>query len=174
MDDGRREDRFASLEALFAEMALHFRLEELFFLCIGTDRSSGDAFGPLVGSRLKALGFPNVAGTLEEPCDAANLEHIVSSIPKKLTIVAFDACLGKPGSVGKILARRAPLTPAGSMKSDFAPVGDYSVAAVVNVHGPKPYQSLQTASLQLVLQLTDRTISAVEEAFGMQAPGGVV
>ncbi|CAM4384477.1 spore protease YyaC [Saccharibacillus endophyticus] len=163
----RRGDRFADFRELFAEIAACYRPDELLFLCIGTDRSSGDAFGPLLGSRLKAAGFPNVVGTLEKLCDANNLEELVSSLPDGLTIVACDACLGKPGSVGKLLATRTALTPAGSMKGSFAPVGDYSIAAVVNSHGPKPYQALQTASLGLVLQLVEQTAEAAKRSFGM-------
>lgn len=163
----KRADRFADFHELFAELAARYRPDELLFLCIGTDRSSGDAFGPLVGSRLKAAGFPHVVGTLEKPCDATNLERIISALPDGLTVVAFDACLGKPGSVGKLLAIRAALTPAGSMKGSFAPVGDYSIAAVVNIHGPKPYQALQTASLGLVLRLVEQTVEAARQSFGM-------
>lgn len=169
-DEVKRKDRFSDLRELFAEAAFRFQPDELLFLCIGTDRSSGDAFGPLVGSRLKALGFKHVVGTLEEPCDATHLDRILSSLPDELTIIAFDACLGKPGSVGKILASRAALTPAGSMKGSFAPVGDYSLAAVVNVHGPRPYQALQTASLGLVLQLVEQTVSAAQQAFHIHPP----
>lgn len=162
---GRREDRFADIEGLFAELAARYRPEELLFLCIGTDRSSGDAFGPLVGSKLKAAGFPQVIGTLDEPCDASNLESIAASLPVELIVVAFDACLGRPGSVGTFLSLRSPLIPAGSMKGSFAPIGDYSIAAVVNVNGPKPYQALQTAPLRLVLDMADRAASAAQEAF---------
>ncbi|NGZ77884.1 spore protease YyaC [Saccharibacillus alkalitolerans] len=166
--EGKREDRFAGPDELFDEASALFRPEELMFLCIGTDRSSGDAFGPLVGSRLKAAGFPHVAGTLEEPCDATRLEAVVAALPPELKIVAFDACLGKPGSVGKFLSLRAPLTPAGSMKGTFVPIGDYSIAAVVNVYGPKPYQALQTASLGLVLQMADRAAASAVKAFGLE------
>ncbi len=165
--EGRREDRYADLNELFEETASIYRPNELAFLCIGTDRSSGDAFGPLVGSRLKAAGFPHVFGTLDELCDATSLERMRIELPQGLPVVAFDACLGKPGSIGKFLPRKAPLIPAGSMKGNFAPVGDYSVAAVVNAHGPKPYQALQTASLRLVLQLADTAAEAAIRNFGL-------
>lgn len=41
----------------------------LLFCCIGTDRSTGDALGPLTGSLLTGLpSFPfEVVGTLEKP-----------------------------------------------------------------------------------------------------------
>ncbi|CAM3635076.1 MULTISPECIES: spore protease YyaC [Saccharibacillus] len=172
-DGGRRQDRFTGIGPLFAELADRHGPEQLLFLCIGTDRSSGDAFGPLVGTRLKAAGFPHVVGTLEKPCDATNLGTIAAALPPELTVVAVDACLGKPGSVGTFVALRGPLVPAASMKGAFAPVGAYSIAAVVNMNGPKPYQTLQTSSLRLVLDMADRAAAAAEAAFGL-GPGDFV
>lgn len=37
---------------------------EITFVCIGTDRSTGDALGPLTGSLLQESGMENVIGTL--------------------------------------------------------------------------------------------------------------
>ncbi|MDI3279813.1 MAG: DUF1256 domain-containing protein, partial [Bacillota bacterium] len=48
---------------------------ELVTLCIGTDRSTGDALGPLTGSKLLERGKDVllVYGTLDQPVHAANL-----------------------------------------------------------------------------------------------------
>ena len=46
-------------------------------VCIGTDRSTGDSFGPLVGfmlSRCRIYDF-DVYGTIEEPVHAMNLKR---------------------------------------------------------------------------------------------------
>lgn len=45
---------------------------EILFLCIGTDRSTGDSLGPLIGYKLREKGMKNarVLGTLEEPVHA--------------------------------------------------------------------------------------------------------
>mgnify|MGYP000231911284 FL=1 len=45
------------------------------FLCIGTDRSTGDSLGPLIGYQLKEKRLERVAilGTLERPVHAMNL-----------------------------------------------------------------------------------------------------
>lgn len=46
------------LASFFQEIAVLHPAEQLTFLCIGTDRSTGDALGPLTGSRLLEYGFP--------------------------------------------------------------------------------------------------------------------
>jgi putative sporulation protein YyaC len=51
-------------------------------LCIGTDRSTGDALGPLTGSFLEALDCPQlrIMGTLAQPVHATNLKEAVSDL----------------------------------------------------------------------------------------------
>src|SRR5207302_1572737 len=67
--------------------------------CLGTDRSTGDALGPLAGEGLLRLGADPalVIGTLENPLHALNLEARLGPLyarrPRPL-IVAIDAALG--------------------------------------------------------------------------------
>ena len=55
---------------------------EIILLCIGSDRSTGDSLGPLVGHKLSKYPLQQVSvyGTLEEPVHAANLEYKISQI----------------------------------------------------------------------------------------------
>ncbi len=56
------------------------------FLCVGTDRSTGDSLGPLVGSKLAELNKDlYLYGTLEEPVHAMNLNDTLTSIYQKNT-----------------------------------------------------------------------------------------
>ncbi|MGQ0452983.1 DUF1256 domain-containing protein, partial [Bacillus sp. SS-TM] len=54
----------------------------LILVCIGTDRSTGDALGPLVGTKLEQIDIQNlqVFGTLDEPVHALNLEDKIQNI----------------------------------------------------------------------------------------------
>ena len=54
------------------------------FLCIGTDRATGDALGPLVGSYLLKNGLENVYGTVDEPVHAENLRYYIEFINKNM------------------------------------------------------------------------------------------
>lgn len=137
---------------------------EIVFLCIGTDRSTGDALGPLVGSALSKLGC-DVVGTLEQPCDATNLRERLLSIPEGTIVVAIDACLGQPLSVGCYLTAAGPLVPGQSVRAGLPPVGHYSIAAVVNADSPKPYATLQSTSLHRVMGMADEIVNAIRHAY---------
>lgn len=157
------------LTDFFHMIAKRHALDDIVFLCIGTDRSTGDALGPLTGSRLKEYGLPHVIGTLPEPCDALNLETKLSGIPEDKIIIAIDACLGQPSSVGCFFVSEGALTPAQSVGGKLPAVGDYSVAAVVNVHGPKPYWTLQVTSLYEVMGMAEQLAKTAASAFGLRA-----
>ena len=149
----------AGLDSFFARLAARHPKESVVFICIGTDRSTGDSLGPLTGSMLMEKGFPHVIGTLADPCDADRFEGMLAAVPPDLTIVAIDACLGKPLHVGRFLLADGPLQPARSIGKPLAPVGAYSIAAIVNETGPKPYWTLQTTSLYRVIEMA-KEISA--------------
>ena len=55
-------------------------------MCIGTDRSTGDSLGPLIGYKLREKGMKNarVLGTLEEPVHAMNLEPCMEQLREKI------------------------------------------------------------------------------------------
>ncbi|USB32610.1 spore protease YyaC [Paenibacillus sp. YPG26] len=156
----------SELTEFFKEVWEQNQEEKITFLCIGTDRSSGDALGPLTGSRLIQYGFTHVIGTLERPCDSSNFNDCLKAIPTDHQVVAIDACLGTSSSVGHYILARQPLLPAQSVGGNLPPVGDYSVAAIVNVKGPKPYSSLQMASLYQVMGMAEEIAGAVALAFG--------
>ena len=56
--------------------------QPLIFLCIGSDRATGDSLGPIVGQKLYKHKFPNlyIYGTLEYPVHAKNLEETLRQI----------------------------------------------------------------------------------------------
>ena len=135
--------------------------EDLTFLCIGTDRSTGDCLGPWVGTLLKERGFSRVIGTLREPCDADKLPGIVPSLADMGTIIAVDACLGRPENVGAYLVRQGPLVPAQSVNGGFGAIGAYSIAAVVNATSLKPYWTLQSTSLYSVMAMAKEIADAI-------------
>ncbi|GGH38920.1 spore protease YyaC [Paenibacillus segetis] len=136
------------------------------FLCIGTDRSTGDSLGPLVGTRLEECGWESVVGSLRYPCDADNLQARIKTIPSDNIIVAIDAALGSPASVGHYLVSEKPIFPAKSVGTKLPAVGHYSIAAVVNVKSSKPYSTLQMTSLYSVMLMADEITQAITRVFG--------
>ncbi|WP_083606855.1 MULTISPECIES: spore protease YyaC [Paenibacillus] len=157
----------SGLTSFFREIAFRHPLEQITFLCIGTDRSTGDALGPLTGSRLLEHGFPHVSGTLPSPCDADNLEARIAEIPTGQIIIAIDACLGPPASLGYFLTAAEPLRPAQSVGLMLPAVGHYSLAAIVDVNGPRPYRTLQSTPLNRVMGMAGQIALAAAAGFGM-------
>lgn len=153
----------SGLSAFMRQIANRHAKEELTFLCIGTDRSTGDSLGPWVGSLLLEKGFTRVVGTLEYPCDANQLPSLVPKLAEMGTIVAIDACLGRPENVGAYLVKNGPLIPAQSVGKRFEAIGAYSIAGIVNALSPKPYWTLQSTSLFRVMGMAREISSSINE-----------
>ena len=117
---GFETEKFAGrLLMMILEGMQEKRKTEILFLCIGTDRSTGDSLGPLIGYKLKEKGMRNarVLGTLEEPVHAMNLEPCMEQLREKCPdalVVAVDASVGSVDHVGYVtLGRGAPKARAG-------------------------------------------------------------
>lgn len=155
----------SKLREFCEQLANKHRLDQIVFLCIGTDRSTGDALGPLVGSALAEKGCPHVVGTLESPCDSNNLKLRLQNVPADKVLIAIDACLGHPLNVGQYLIAEGSIQPAESVGTELPAVGDYSIAAIVNENGVKPYWTLQTTSLYFVMRMAREIVESITSAF---------
>ena len=132
----------------------------IIFLCIGTDRSTGDSLGPLVGEKLKFLTRDNIFfyGNLEKPVHAKNLCETISyiySTHQNPYIIAIDACLGSLQNVGKVFIEAKPLFPGSAMNKDLPKVGDLSITGIVNISGALEFMVLQNTRLYTVMKLAD-------------------
>lgn len=152
-----RDELAACVCTLFAELP-HSR-RDIVVLCIGTDRSTGDALGPLTGTRLRSLNaYPHVFGTLEEPVHATNLPDALRSIGETFAdpfVVAVDACLGRLESVGFVTVGRGHLRPGAAVNKHLPAVGDAFITGVVNVGGFMEHLVLQSTRLNLVITMAE-------------------
>ncbi|WP_311080860.1 spore protease YyaC [Paenibacillus polymyxa] len=135
-------------------------LQNIVIICIGTDRSTGDCLGPLVGTHLSRYKSPlfNLYGTLEEPVHAMNLQTTLNGIQARYEqpyIIGIDACLGQTSSVGCIQVSDGPLKPGAGVNKELPPVGDIHLTGIVNVGGFMEYFVLQNTRLNLVMKLSD-------------------
>jgi putative sporulation protein YyaC len=136
----------------------------ILFICIGTDRSTGDSLGPLVGTLLQEKLLPEnfyVFGTLEDPIHAVNLEEKLNQIQKKFEqafIIGIDACLGQTKSIGTIQIKKGSLKPGAGVNKTLPPVGHIHMTGVVNISGFMEFFVLQNTRLYLVMNLA-KTIS---------------
>lgn len=129
-------------------------------MCIGTDRSTGDSLGPLVGDMLTKWRLPeiHVYGTLENPVHARNLEEMSEkvrlSLPGAFT-VAVDASLGVLEHVGCISVGQGPIKPGAGLKKELPAVGDMHITGVVNTGGFMDFLVLQSTRLSVVMRMAD-------------------
>lgn len=130
------------------------------FLCIGTDRMTGDCLGPLVGHKLQKYTPEvfSVFGTLEHPVHALNLNYALTKIKLRFSnpfIIAIDASLGLPGHIGNITLTPGALLPGEGMRKNLDPVGDLAITGIVgSCHGNSTLL-LQNTRLHLVNELAD-------------------
>ena len=134
---------------------------ELVLLCIGTSRIIGDSLGPIIGHNLSAL--PKVSacnfhiyGTLNNPVHAKNLSQTLDSIytrHENPMIVAIDASLGRPQSVGYVTIGIGGLTPGTGVRNNLPTVGDIHITGIVNVSGNANFAVLQSTKLAVVVKL---------------------
>lgn len=133
---------------------------QIIFLCIGTDRSTGDSLGPLIGDKLKNLITDQFVlyGTLEHPVHAKNLCDVIDEINNKYCnpyIIAIDACLGKLQNIGNIIIEEKPLSPGAALNKQLPKIGDLSITGVVNISGTLEFMVLQNTRLYTVMCLAD-------------------
>ena len=141
----------------------------IILMCIGTDRSTGDSLGPLVGEKLgKFCPYAKVLGNLAEPVHAGNLAKVLQEIEdsyKNPFIIAIDASLGRSQNVGTIKIAPGALKPGAGVNKTLPEVGDFHITGVVNVGGFMEYLVLQNTRLFTVMRMVDIISHGILEGF---------
>ncbi|ARK32916.1 spore protease YyaC [Halalkalibacter krulwichiae] len=155
------------LSAQLYEMTENHIRRDLVVVCIGTDRSTGDSLGPLIGSKLEneSLRRFHIYGTLASPVHAVNLEERYAEILKnhyRPFILAIDACLGRTTSVGKISLAEGPVQPGAAVQKSLPAIGDIHITGIVNVGGMMEYFVLQNTRLHTVMQMADTIATTIK------------
>ena len=139
----------------------------IIFLCIGSDRATGDCLGPIIGYKLskhKKINNYYVYGTLEEPVHAKNLKDTIEMIYQThddAFIIAIDASLGKSSHIGFITLGEGPLKPGAGVDKDLPAVGDIYITGIVNFSGLLDNMLLQTTRLNIVMSMADQICLAI-------------
>ena len=142
----------------------------LVFLCVGSDRATGDCLGPILGYKLSRLRLPNtvVYGTIEHPVHAKNLGEVITEIHSHIIhpfIIAIDASLGKMNHVGYYTLSTEPLKPGAGVNKTLPEVGNITITGIVNLSGFLDHMLLQTTRLNIVMQLADRICDGILHCF---------
>jgi putative sporulation protein YyaC len=154
-------------EWIFSEIELNALDRPIVILCIGSDRSTGDSLGPLVGSALANKQLNCVYGTLEYPVHALNISDTIKYISDYFVnpyVIAIDACLGQHSAIGMIQANSGPVRPGAGVNKQLPPVGDFHINGVVNVSGHLEYSVLQSTRLYLVSRMANVIADSLMDA----------
>ncbi len=147
--------------------------QTLVALCIGTDRSTGDALGPIIGSALtRRLPHIPLLGTLDAPVHAVNLPDKLKEVHRTYPdpfVLAVDASLGRLDSVGKIDVGPGPLQPGAGVNKSLPRVGDAYISGIVNVGGFLEYFVLQNTRLNIVMSLAEVITEGLHHIFASPA-----
>ena len=128
--------------------------QEIIILCIGSDRSTGDSLGPLIGYKLKKApqcGF-YIYGDLMHPVHAGNLQLYIDKINETFVdpfIIAIDASLGREEHIGLGVKKKLP------------EVGAVHITGIVNSSSNSNHSILQTTRLYIIIQLADVIFNAL-------------
>ncbi len=159
--DGFEAARLAArLYTMLKEEMQRERKERVLLLCIGTDRSTGDSLGPLIGHQLyrKGLRHITVVGTLEYPVHAMNLEDTLYLVRERYPdhlIVAVDASVGKTCHVGCVTLGRGSLRPGLGVSKNLQAVGDLFITGVVSGGPGRDPMMLQSIRLGMVMHMAE-------------------
>lgn len=145
----------------------------LIFLCIGTDRITGDCFGPLVGQQLEDKWKKNnrikVYGTLENPILYTNVQQYVENIKNKCKNpywILIDAGLSTSIDIGKVEVKENGIYLGSSIGKKNIYLGNTSI---IGITGKKQksleenFQVLQCTSLYSVMQMAEMTSNGIME-----------
>nr|WP_317357334.1 spore protease YyaC [uncultured Tyzzerella sp.] len=139
----------------------------IIFLCIGSDRATGDSLGPLVGYKLSKLPLKNnifIYGTLEKPVHAKNLKDTVKEIylkHKNPFLIAIDASLGSKEYINYINIGEGSIKPGAGAKKNLPAVGDIFITGIVNHTGILEISVLQNTRLSVVMNMADIISSGI-------------
>lgn len=138
----------------------------LVFLCAGTDKIIGDAFGPIVGYNLKKA-FHNVKnieilGDLEKIVCNCNIDYWIKYININYSnpfIIAIDSAFSYNGeNIGKILVKDGGIYLGKGLRKDGYIVGDMSIKGIVAKDlgsSRQNYKLLQNIHLKDVIEMAD-------------------
>ena len=160
--DSNKTGSSGEIAYLLKKCILHCpkKCTEIVFLCIGSDRITGDCLGPYIGHLLHPHESPRifVYGTLSYPVHALNLEkssRLIGQLHPHALVIAIDASLGQKKHLGYVTIGNGALYPGAGVQKNLPPVGDIHITGIVNIAGMLEHLTLQTTRLSTVVALAD-------------------
>lgn len=171
--DARQEHAYLQVSTQLSQLLDSFKALKTspVFVCIGSDRVTGDSLGPMIGSELKKVFKKSIPvyGTLEMPVHALNLNDTLSAIKthhENDLLIAIDASLGTKEHQGFITLGKGCLTPGAGVDKVLESVGDIFITGIIGVSGKFSHLTLQTTRLSAVMAIAEQIASGILHACG--------
>jgi len=153
-------------------------------VCIGTDRITGDCFGPIVGSIIKNKQKRNkinnleVIGTLDENLSYSKIENEIfkKRINYKNRFVIFiDAALGNKSNIGNVLISNSGIEIGKCLGKQQKEIGNITIKAVVGENlknKEENFRILQNIHLNSVMELASIVANGIIEVVNKKQKNG--
>ena len=135
----------------------------IIFLCIGTNKIIGDAFGPVVGSVLKknllTENNVQVLGDLNQCITYDNINKTMDLLSKNCKanfIIVLDSALACKNDIGKVFIQNRGLKYAESLRKNNSIIGNISIKAVVGentFNSFENFNNLKNVSLNQIYEM---------------------
>lgn len=148
---------------------------KLLFLCIGSEKISGDSVGPIVGSLLKdkyKLPFP-VLGTEDKPVNGINLPHYVDNIRTYFPehkIIAIDSAVGSKRDMWSVKIKKGGVVAGGAIASKNPRIGDIGILAVVGEKNSDVLSTLLEAPVDEIERMAEYIAGLIYNVFKKYIP----
>lgn len=154
----------------------------IIFLCIGTNRIIGDAFGPVVGSVLKKNLSSNdniqVVGDLKECVTYDNINKTVNLLTcnyQTNLVIVLDSALSCKNDIGKVFVQNRGLKYAESLKKNNSAIGNISIKAVVGENTFNKFENfnnLKNVSIKQIHQMCNLVSNGIIEVMNKKENNG--
>ncbi len=139
--------------------------DSIVFICIGSNKVTGDCLGPLVGSYLKSMYKATVYGDMENPINYQNAEKIMKKVENNnggSLKVIIDSALGK--NIGDIIIDDGKVEIGKGLNKNKNIYGDISIKVVVgkNYHNNiKNIQELKNKNIEEIDKIAIEVVKMI-------------
>ncbi len=153
-------------------------------VCVGTDRITGDCFGPIVGSILKNKKKRNrinnleVIGSLDENLSYSKVENEVleKNISNRNTfVICIDSALGNKSNIGNVIISNSGIEIGKCLGKQRKKMGDITIKAVVGEdlkNKEANFKVLQNIHLNSVMELASIVANGIIEVVNKKQKNG--